>query len=178
MNDNASGAGGTKRNGKGMTRILVLADTHIPRSAHDLPHEIYDVLDDIDMIFHAGDFVEKEIYEKLAKLKPLKAVYGNMDSRQVTENLNQKEIVQVGRFRIGLIHGYGVPRDIIDTVRGEFRDVHAIVFGHSHEAINMTKEGILFFNPGSPTDKVFAAYNSYGILEVTDTKIEGKIVKL
>jgi predicted phosphodiesterase len=36
---------------------------------------------------------------------------------------------------------------------------------------------ILFFNPGSATDKVFAPYNSYGIIEVND-KIDAKIIKI
>ena len=44
--------------------------------------------------------------------------------------------------------------------------------------VYVVKDGVLFFNPGSPTDKVFAAYNSYGILEINDKKVEGKIVKI
>lgn len=159
-------------------RILVLSDTHIPRTVLDLPREIYDRIHDVDMIFHAGDFVEKEVLEKLKILRETKAVYGNMDSRAVRDMLNAKEVIQAGRFKIGLIHGYGSPRELVDTVRGEFSAVDAIIFGHSHSPVNFVKGGILFFNPGSPTDKVFAAYNSYGILEVTDKKIEGKIIKL
>ena len=48
-----------------MIKILVLSDTHIPRSANDLPQQIYNELPNIDMIIHAGDFVEKEIYDKI-----------------------------------------------------------------------------------------------------------------
>ena len=53
----------------------------------------------------------------------------------------------------------------------------AIVFGHSHSPINEVHDGILFFNPGTPTDKVFATFNSFGILEVND-KIKGRILRL
>jgi len=160
-------------------RILVLSDTHMPRTAHDLPERIYAEIQNVDMIFHAGDFVEKELLDKLKSLKEIKAVTGNMDSRVLYGILNAKEVIPIGRFKIGLIHGYGAPRDIVETVRGEFGTaVDAIVFGHSHSPMNMVKDGILFFNPGSPTDKIFAAYNSYGILEVTDKKIEGKIIRL
>jgi len=84
----------------------------------------------------------------------------------------------VGKFKIGLIHGYGAPKDIINTVRKEFDKVDVIVFGHSHKAINIKKDGIIFFNPGSPTDSIFAPYKSYGIIEVGDKTIEGKIVKI
>lgn len=160
-------------------KILVLADTHLPKAAPDLPQQIYDEIKNVDMIFHAGDFVEKYLLEKLATFKETKAVYGNMDSRVLHETLNPKEIIEIGKIRIGLIHGYGAPGLLLETVKNEFnKDIDAIVFGHSHAATNFVKDKILFFNPGSPTDKVFASYNSYGILEVTDTKIEGKIIKL
>ena len=159
-------------------KILVLSDTHIPRVAHDLPKEIYDAMSDVDMIFHAGDFVEKDILDKLMALRKTKAVYGNMDSPNLRNILNPKEIVEIGKFKIGLIHGYGAPRDILDTIKKEFQGVDAIVFGHSHSATNITKDGILFFNPGSPTDKIFATSNSYGILEIGEKKIEGKIIRL
>lgn len=159
-------------------KILVISDTHIPRSAHDLPEAIYKEIENVDMIVHAGDLVEKDVLEKLQSLRETKAVYGNMDSGALQHVLKSKEIFQAGKFKIGLIHGYGAPANLIDTVAGEFKGVDAIIFGHSHEAVNMVKDGVLFFNPGSPTDKIFAKENSYGILEITDKKIEGKIVKI
>ena len=161
-----------------MTRILVISDTHIPRVAIDLPDKIYKEIESVDMILHAGDFVENEVLDKLKTLKETKAVYGNMDSPNIRNALNPKEIIQVEKVRIGLIHGYGAPRDLIDTVKGEFTNVDAIVFGHSHSAVNMVKDGILFFNPGSPTDTIFATSNSYGMLEVEGNNIKGIIIDL
>ncbi|MCM8760644.1 MAG: metallophosphatase family protein [Candidatus Omnitrophica bacterium] len=159
-------------------RILVLSDTHIPRVAEDLPAVIYKDIKSMDMLIHAGDFVDYDFFAKLKKLKKLYAVAGNMDCAELRRSLNSKEVISVGKFKIGLIHGYGAPRDIMETVRSEFGSVDAIVFGHSHVAVNITKEGVLFFNPGSPTDTIFTDTNSYGILEVTDKKIEGKILTL
>lgn len=159
-------------------RILVISDTHIPRSAHDLPEAIYKEIENVDMIVHAGDFVEKEVYDKLKSLRDLKAVCGNMDSGDLRRILKDKEVFEVEGFKIGLIHGYGAPANLLDTVKGEFKNVDVIIFGHSHAALNMEKDGILFFNPGSPTDKIFAQSNTYGILETTPKKIEGKIVKI
>lgn len=159
-------------------KILVLSDTHIPKTAQDLPAQVYDEIKRVDMVLHAGDFVEKYILDALMDLKEIKAVYGNMDSRELRDALAPKEIVEIGKIRIGLIHGYGAPGLLKETVKNEFKKVDAIVFGHSHSPVNFVEDGILFFNPGSPTDKVFAPYNSYGILEVTDKTIEGRIVKL
>lgn len=160
-------------------RILVLSDTHIPRAAHGLPEAIVDEIAKSDMVLHAGDFIDEDVLDGILKLnKDLHAVYGNMDSQALRRRLKEKEIVTAGKFKIGLIHGYGAPKDLIQTVQGEFRNVDAVVFGHSHSAVNIKKDGILFFNPGSPTDTVFAKANTYGILEVTETGIEGTIVRL
>jgi putative phosphoesterase len=158
-------------------KIVVLSDTHIPRTAADIPNELYKSIESADLVLHAGDFVEMELLDKLRGLKKLVAVYGNMDSSKVKEALAMKEVISVGKFRIGLTHGYGAPNELKEAVRSEFGKVDAIVFGHSHTPVNLVEKGVLFFNPGSPTDKIFAPYNSYGILEVNE-RIEGKIVKI
>ena len=159
-------------------KILVLSDTHIPIAAQDLPEEIYKAIEDVDMIFHAGDLIDAGVLEKLKSLKETRAVCGNMDSKELCMALNTKEVINIGRFKIGLIHGYGAPSEIMPTVRREFDKIDVLVFGHSHAAMNVKKDGVLYFNPGSPTDKIFASKNSYGILEVTDKKAEGTIVEI
>lgn len=160
-------------------RIVVLSDTHMPRVAHDLPGEIIAEIERSDMVIHAGDFVEAEILDSIKKLnRNVRAVYGNMDSNDLRRRLKAKDIVTIGKFKIGIIHGYGAPREIEQTVLGEFKGVDAIVFGHSHSALNTVKDGVLLFNPGSPTDTIFAKINTYGILDISNSGIEGKIVRL
>jgi putative phosphoesterase len=162
-----------------MKRILVLSDTHIPIAANDLPQVIYDEAHKADMIIHAGDFIDISLLEKLRSLnKVVVAVYGNMDCIRIRKELKAKEIFTVGKFRIGLIHGYGAHSELMETVKSEFKDVDCVIFGHSHVATNMKHAGVLYFNPGSATDKIFASKNSYGMLEITDKKIEGRIVEL
>lgn len=159
-------------------RILVISDTHIPRVAEDLPKVIYDEAKRSDLVLHAGDFVEKELLDRLSAASRVVAVYGNMDSTELRKTLKEKEIIQAGDVRIGLIHGYGPPNDLVETVSKEFQKVDAIVFGHSHAATNLVKDGVLLFNPGSPTDNVFASVNSYGILDVGKDGVRGTIVRL
>ena len=67
----------------------------------------------------------------------------------------------------------------MECVQKEFKDkkVDVIVFGHSHHPMNEIKDGILFFNPGSATDTVFAPFRSYGVLEISDV-IKGRIIKI
>jgi putative phosphoesterase len=159
-------------------KILVMSDTHIPRSSHDFPQEVYDQIKNVDMIIHAGDMVEKEVYDKLSSLRPTKAVLGNMDSMKLREVLNEKEILDMDGVKIGIIHGYGAPINILETVKKEFKGVNAIIFGHTHKPVNEIRDGVLYFNPGSPTDTVFAPYMSYGLLDINKGKIKGEIVKI
>ncbi|KPK42778.1 MAG: hypothetical protein AMJ78_01300 [Omnitrophica WOR_2 bacterium SM23_29] len=160
-------------------KIGVISDTHIPRTAKDIPSVIYSEFKNVDLIVHAGDFVEIDFLNRLRDLKETIAVYGNLDSNEVVDALKAKEIIEAGGFRIGLVHGWGPPGGLIERIEQEFKGekIDSIIFGHSHRAMNETKNGILFFNPGSPTDKIFAPFNSYGVLEVTD-KITAKVIKL
>ena len=102
-----------------------------------------------------------------------------MDPNEVRKEIPEKEIIAVENYKIGVMHGYGNPANLIQIMSKEFKDsgVNIIIFGHSHSPLNNTKAGILFFNPGSPTDRIFSPYNSYGIIEIND-KIDARIVRL
>ncbi len=162
-----------------MVKIGVLSDTHIGRFA-DLPGGMVGAFADVDLILHAGDLANLDVLEGLRKIGPrVYAVWGNMDPPDVRRSLPEKEIIQIGRFRIGLTHGSGAPFNLIQTVRKTFKyqKLDCIVYGHSHSPQNKMHRGLLYFNPGSPTDKVYAPYNSYGLLEI-DQKLTGTIVKI
>jgi len=159
-------------------KIGVISDTHIPERALDIPEEIYSAFKKVDLILHAGDLVSIEVLKSLEEICPVKAVCGNMDRPELKSMLNEKEIITVGKLKIGLIHGAGHPTKLIPYVKSAFKErLDCIVFGHSHNATNEIKNGVLFFNPGSPTDTIFSPCRSYGILEV-DEKIKGTIIKL
>ena len=161
-------------------RIGVISDTHIPDRAKGIPQKILDAFKDVDMVIHAGDLVSPEALEQLKSVCPdVRAVYGNMDPLEVRKILPEKEIIRVGKYSIGLMHGYGAPSSLIELMQKAFKDEHVdlIIFGHSHAPTNELVGNTLFFNPGSATDKIFFPYNSFGIIEVND-KIEARIIKL
>jgi hypothetical protein len=165
--------------GDGLMRILVLSDTHIPRMAKEMPKAVYEEAKKCDLILHAGDLTENKLLEKLNKIKRTIAVCGNMDSPDLSASLKKKEVIELKGHKIGLTHGWGAPDGMIERIYGEFKDdgVDCIVFGHSHHALNESFKDVLFLNPGSPTDKVFAKFNSYGIIEISK-KIKAEIVKI
>jgi uncharacterized protein len=151
-------------------RIGVLSDTHISDRGEEIPAKILEDFRGVDLILLAGDLIDLSVLDRLKKIAPVTAVFGNMDLPEVVKVLKRKEIVTCGKFRIGLFHGFGHPDKIIEHLKLEFKDdkVDAIVFGHSHKPMNEYVGQTLYFNPGSPTDKLFAPYNSYGIIEIND----------
>jgi putative phosphoesterase len=161
-------------------KIGVISDTHISDKTQELPVKIKEAFKGVDMIIHVGDLVELSVLEKLRKIcSDVRGVCGNMDPQEVRKTLREKEIITAGKYRIGVMHGIGAPVNLIDVTTEAFKNdrVDAIIFGHSHNGLNMVKNGILYFNPGSPTDKVYAKVNSVGIIEVND-KIEGRIIEI
>jgi uncharacterized protein len=153
----------------------VLSDTHL--MGRPVPERVLRALDGVDMILHAGDILEMAILDELESIAPTVAVAGNMDGGELREVLPDKRVIEAGGYRIGLIHGWGAPDNMTSRLRREFEDVDIVVFGHTHEACNREEDGVYFFNPGSPTDKIFASFRSLGILELGEC-IRGRIVML
>jgi len=150
-------------------RIAVLADTHVNRLEH-LPRKITDALSTIDLIIHAGDFTDAQVLKELKQLGEVKAVHGNMDSRELKTVLPVKEIVEIENKRIGITHGSGGPWGIEERIRKMFEAdrIDIIIYGHSHRSQNKVIDGILFFNPGKAAD-------SFGILTI-DGGFQGEII--
>jgi hypothetical protein len=150
-------------------RIAVLADTHVNRLEH-LPKKIIDALSTVDLIIHAGDFTDLQLLKELKQLREVKAVHGNMDSKELKTVLPVKEIVEIENKRIGITHGSGGPWGIEERVRKMFESdrIDIIVYGHSHRPQNKVIKDILFFNPGKATD-------SFGILTI-DEETQGEII--
>lgn len=162
------------------TRIGVVSDTHIPKQAEQLPEELLQRLAEVDFIIHAGDFENIDTLEELSKINRVVAVSGNMDSKKVKDRLPNREVLNVDHYKIGIIHGWGDPHTLPRRVLEEFKsdDVDCIVFGHSHQVYNQVIDGVLMFNPGSPTDTIFAHFKSFGILETSPEGVRGEIVRL
>lgn len=161
-------------------KIGVISDTHIPDRCSGLPPKVVEAFRHVDMIIHAGDLVELSVVESLQKLCPdVKVVCGNMDGSEVRDRFPSKLVITAGKFRIGVMHGWGPPQRLEEIIQEAFREdkVQLIIFGHSHVGMHKKKAGITLFNPGSATDTVFAPYNSYGLIEINDT-IEASIVKI
>jgi len=163
-------------------RILVISDTHIPVVTDKLPYQIIQETKKAQLCLHAGDFVSYKVFEELSSYVKVVGVRGNMDTEEVKKKLPEKEIIEVEEIRIGLIHGRGAPSSLISYIEEKFyeeiKTLSIIVFGHSHNPMIKKINNRIYFNPGSPTDKFFAPYNSYGILNIERGNIEPQIIKI
>jgi putative phosphoesterase len=157
-------------------KIGVLSDTHLKEPHSEFKKVIEFHFRDVEKILHSGDFVDWSVAEYLSSLKELIAVCGNMDPPDIRKAFPHKRIIEIGGFRIGLIHGGGSPFGIESRVKEEFDEVAAIVYGHTHTPANHQVKNILFFNPGSPT-RSFIHRATLGILHIGE-EIEGEIIKI
>ena len=137
-----------------MKRIGIISDTH-----GDLSKRVLNFLADVDEIWHAGDIGNAETADQLSALKPLRAVYGNIDGNEVRsmfpENLRFKcEDVEVFMTHIG-----GYPGRYEARVRRELYSNPPQIFisGHSHilKVIHDKKINCLHINPGAAGNKGF-----------------------
>ena len=157
-------------------RVGVLSDTHLIRVTREL-EDIYErYLSQVDIILHAGDFVSEDVVDFLDR-KTFHGVCGNMDPVELKQRLPVKKVIEIGRFKFGLIHGWGSSGDLEERIRGEFGQVDAIVYGHSHRAVNHIRDNLLFFNPGTALGYSSSRGHTIGVLEVEE-RIRGECIKL
>lgn len=128
----------------------VLSDTHWGRISQIDPTVIR-AFQNVDAILHAGDLVDVSILQLLERFRPIYAVYGNCDNYAMRAYLPRKRTIDVESFKIGIIHGWRRDINYLKDLSDEFENIDIVVFGHSHRATNVYMDGVLFFNPGSPT---------------------------
>jgi hypothetical protein len=133
----------------------MMADTHVPKRARDLPAQLWEAVDRADVVVHAGDWVDLETLDRLsARSKRLEAVYGNNDGAELRELLPEVARFELGGIRFAVVHetGQAAGRELRCDER--FPGIDVLVFGHSHIPWDTTTPaGIRLVNPGSPTDR-------------------------
>ena len=160
---------------EGATTVGVVADTHLPLEGF-LPEALLRHLETVDLIIHLGDFNDLSTLRLFQQLKPLAAVFGNMDDEEVRCNLPERRILTVADYTLGLAHGWGPPSKIESRVRRLFPEADIVLFGHSHVPFAMFEGEQLLFNPGSATCNRDGS-KTFGLLELGE-RIEHRIVYL
>lgn len=126
-----------------------------------------------ERIIHAGDIGSPEILEKLAAIAPVTAVLGNVDKGAWARALPETEVVDVGGVSIYVLH------DLAQLDRKpEAAGFQVVISGHSHVAKYETRDGVIFFNPGSAGPRRFKLPVSVGKLIVEAGRARAEIIEL
>jgi len=160
-----------------MVRVGLLADTHVPYRAPEIPTEVLDALQNVDLILHAGDVDEPWALKPLKDLAPVHAVRGNyhlFDHSDAGRSLPEDVELEVEGFQIAMTHGHQIgPSALLwkawmtfQNLRGEwhfplydrllirmllrrFPNADVIVFGHTHRFFKTWSDDVLMVNPGA-----------------------------
>ena len=155
------------------TRLLLLADTHLPKRAKDLPQEVWRAVDEADLVLHAGDWVDVALLDALqSRARRLVGVAGNNDHGVLVERLPELAVVEVEGVQFGVVHETGPASGREVRCERQYPDLDVLVFGHSHIPWDTTSpRGLRLLNPGSPTDRRRQPFCTY----MTGTVEDGKL---
>lgn len=137
-------------------RLVLLADTHVPKRARDLPAQLWTAIESADVVIHAGDWVDVALLDELdGRARRLVGVVGNNDGAPLRARLPETARVELDGVRVTVVHETGARTGRerrMDASYAAHADV--LVFGHSHIPWDTTTPaGLRLLNPGSPTDR-------------------------
>jgi uncharacterized protein len=151
-------------------RLLLIADTHVPKRARDLPQRVWDEVDRADVVVHAGDWVEPGLLDALeARARRLIACWGNNDGDELRSRLPERADATLGGVRFTVVHETGAAGGRDARMAKLYADTDVLVFGHSHIPWDTTAStGLRLLNPGSPTDRRRQPFATYMTAVVDD----------
>jgi uncharacterized protein len=88
--------------------LLLIADTHVPKRARDLPEPVWREVDRADVVVHAGDWVDVSLLDALElRSRRLVGVHGNNDHGVLRARLPEVARVELDGLKLGVVHETG-----------------------------------------------------------------------
>jgi putative phosphoesterase len=148
--------------------IGVISDTH-----GLLRPEAIVALRGSEHIIHAGDVGAPDILEQLVTIAPLTAIRGNIDKQKWARKLPQTDVVELGGVSIYVLHDLSQ----LD-LKPEAAGFQVVIYGHSHVPKQETRNGVLYFNPGSAGPRRFRLPISLGKLSLAHGKVNAQLITI
>ncbi|WP_460793925.1 metallophosphoesterase family protein [Nocardioides pacificus] len=158
-------------------RLVLMADTHLPKRARDLPVPLWEAVEAADVVVHAGDWVEPALLDELeTRSRRLVGVHGNNDGAELRRRLPEVARVTLGGVRLAVVHETGDAKGRERRCAATYDDVDVLVFGHSHipwDTTTTTAAGapLRLLNPGSPTDRRRQPHCTYLTATAADAQL-------
>jgi uncharacterized protein len=154
-------------------KLLLMADTHVPKRARDLPRQLWQAVDEADVVVHAGDWVCVELLDALLdRVDRLIGVVGNNDGPSLSARLPEIATVQLDGVKLAVVHDTGPATGRDARCAARFPDIDVLVFGHSHIPWDtVAPTGLRLLNPGSPTDRRRQPTCSWMTTEINDGQL-------
>lgn len=141
-----------------------------------LPLGAWPYIETAEHILHAGDVTDPALLDELKTFAPVTVVMGNCDAGDVRDwGATDEAEIELGGVPIAMIHDSGARQGRRERMRALFPAARVVVFAHSHMPVNEDEDGLLLFNPGSPTWKRRAPFESMGIVWIDSGVVEGEI---
>jgi len=162
-----------------VTRVAVIADTHLPRGARRLPDACLERMRESDLVLHAGDFTSAAFLAELEALgPPVVGVHGNMDEPALKESLPRERIVEVDGVRVGMVHIPGPRTGRAACLVARFPGCGVIVYGHTHVPRVERLGHVWILNPGSPTERRTSPGHAMLLLRIEQGEIEPRLIPI
>lgn len=154
-----------------MKKILLLSDTH-----SYIDHQILKFVKQADEVWHAGDIGDLKVTDTLQKLKPLRAVYGNIDNNEARSEFPLDNKFTLEKVAVWITHIGGYPNNYNQRVKEELKKNTPKLFitGHSHilKVVFDKKLNLLHINPGAAGKHGFHKVRTMVRFELNASKIE------
>ncbi|MFZ1005660.1 MAG: metallophosphoesterase family protein [Candidatus Sulfotelmatobacter sp.] len=148
--------------------IGIISDTH-----GLLRLEAIEALRGSAQIIHAGDVGTSEIIDKLSAIAPVVAVRGNIDKGDWARHLPETEVLEIAGTSIYVLHDLS-QLDLKPKAAG----FSVVISGHSHVPKQETRDGVLYFNPGSAGPRRFKLPVTVGRLTLVSGAVQAEIKQL
>jgi uncharacterized protein len=149
-------------------RLGIISDTH-----GLLRPEAARALSGVDLIVHAGDVGKPEVLTQLKAIAPVFAVRGNVDTEAWATELPATAIVDAGSASLYVLHNL---REL--DLRPDAAGFDAVISGHTHQAEQWEREGVLYLNPGSAGPRRFNLPVTLALVDVGSTPWKVEILEL
>ncbi len=152
-------------------KILLLSDTH----SH-IDEKILKYVNQADEVWHAGDIGDLKVTDAIEALKPLRAVYGNIDNYQIRNQFPENQRFVVEGVDVWITHIGGYPKRYSPKVKQKIyhHPPKLFISGHSHilKVMNDKDLDLLHMNPGAIGIHGFHQKRTMLRFEINQAKIE------